>query len=135
MFKLYSCKLCIGGSLLNQIRKDELTAPEIEVLRVLHGSDAVLEIKETGKVDRSDRQERARIEQLYASPTQSMGNTLAKKKRMISDLFGHERNPLPKEVEVAAAADEPEEFDDTPPVEPVAPIKRTPVKREPAFAE
>jgi hypothetical protein len=139
MFKLYSCKLRLGGSVLNEIDKQDVTAPEIEMLRLLHGSDAVLHIRETGQVNRTDRQERARIEQLFASPTQAMGGSLAKKKRAIADLFGHERNPLPKEVEEVIAADEPEEFDDAKDIAPAAeaapPPKRTRLVKEPSFAE
>ena len=132
MFKLYSCKLRIGGSVLNEIRKTDATAPEIEVLRRLHGSDSVLEIKETGSVSRSDRAERERIETIYASPTQSVGDALARKQRMLSDLFGHARNPLPKEVE--EVVEEPEDVEDADEVV-AAPIKRTPVTKAPAFAE
>jgi hypothetical protein len=132
MFKLYSCKLRIGGSVLNEIRKSDVTAPEIDVLRKLHGADAVLEIKETGEVQRSDRAERDRIEGIYASPTNSVGESLAKKQRMLADLFGHARNPLPKVLEDAPVG---AEEDVVEPEVTAAPIKRTPVKAQPAFAE
>lgn len=132
MFKLYSCKIRIGGSVLNEIRKTDVTAPEIEVLRAIHGSDAVLDVKQTGEAKRTDREERARIEDIYAGPMSGMGESLAKKKRMLTDLFGHERNPLPKEYEEAAAsADEDDEQAETI----AAPPPKSKKERAPAFAE
>ena len=133
MFKLYSCKLRLGGSVLNEIRKFDVTVPEIEVLKVLHGSDSVVDIKETGEVARSDREERARIENIFASPANSMGESLAKKKRMLTDLFGHERMALPKEIEEAAAPAD-EDDDGGPKFAPVAAPKGK-KERAPAFAE
>lgn len=131
MFKLYSCKVRIGGSVLNEIRKRDVTAPEIEVLRAIHGSDAVLDVKETGEVKRTDREERARVEDLYAGPTNGMGESLARKKRMLADLFGHERNPLPKEYEEAVA---PADEEDDEAIE-AAPPAKSKKERAPAFAE
>ena len=118
MFKLYSCKLRIGGSVLNEIRKSDVTAPEIEMLRSIHGSDAVLDIVETGKAKRTDRDERGRLEDMFANPATSVGESLAKKKRQLTDLFGHERNPLPKEIE-----------------QPQEPVEDDEDERTPAFAE
>lgn len=134
MFKLYACKLRVGGSVLNEIRKEDATAPEIEVLRVLHGSDAVLDIKETSEVKRSDREERARLEDLFASPSTAMGDSLVKKKRMLTDLFGHERLPLPKELDLAPAVEEDEAEEEAVVETKVAPA-RTRLKPEPSFAE
>ena len=133
MFKLYDCKLRIGGSVLNEIRKSKVTAPEIEVLRALHGSDAVLDIVEAGEVKRSDREERARLEDAFAHPSQAMGESLAKKKRMLADLFGHATNALPKAIEAAAVEEDEPEADEMP----IAPASRTRVTKsqEPSFAE
>ncbi len=135
MFKLYSCKLRLDGSVLNEIRKFDVTVPEIEVLKILHGSDSVVDIKETGEVKRSDRDERARIEAIFASPANAMGESLAKKKRMLTDLFGHERMALPKEIEeVAAPADE-DEVDEGNGGIVAAPAPKAKKERAPAFAE
>jgi hypothetical protein len=127
MFKLYSCKIRLGGNVQNEIRKIGVTAPEIEVYRALHGSDAVLDIVEAGSVKRTDREERERIESIFASPANSMGDSLAKRQRMLSDLFGHARNPLPKHLDDGSESD----------VDPATPIVRTRVIKEkaPAFAE
>jgi hypothetical protein len=75
--QLYSAKVRLGGSLYNEVRKDELTAPEILLLRSIHGgAEAVTEVKATGKeafdVDeegnkrlRTDKAERARLKRIY----------------------------------------------------------------------
>lgn len=136
MFKLYDCKLRIGGSVLNEVRKDQITASEIEVYRVLHGSDAVLDIKEAGEVKRTDREERARLEELFANPATAMGESLAKKKRMLSDLFGHERLPLPKELDLSPAQPEDDEDAGEETVAPAsAKVAPSRTRVEPSFAE
>jgi F-type H+-transporting ATPase subunit alpha len=49
--QLYSAKVRLSGSLYNEVRKDELTAPEILLLRSIHGgTEAVTEVKATGKL-------------------------------------------------------------------------------------
>jgi hypothetical protein len=75
--QLYSAKVRLSGSLYNEVRKDELTAPEILLLRSIHGgTEAVTEVKATGKeafdVDeegsrklRTDKGERARLKRIY----------------------------------------------------------------------
>lgn len=138
MFDLYSCKVRIGGSVLNEVPKVGVTAPEVEVLRFIHGSDAVADLKRIGEVKRTDREERARLEGIYASAATSMGDSLVRKKRMFTELFGHVSNALPKTAEaVVAAPSEMEDFEDeTAAPAPVArPPKRTPVAKEPAYAE
>lgn len=75
--QLYEAKIRLGGSVQNEVRKSELTAPEIVVLRQIHGNDAVLEIKSMGReaLDptedhptalRTSKRERERLEMLYA---------------------------------------------------------------------
>ncbi len=68
--RLFSCKVLLGGSRYNEVFKDEVTIPEIVVLRHIHkskeGHDAVTEIKFLGsQVARTDEQERARLQSLY----------------------------------------------------------------------
>lgn len=138
MFKLYDCKLRLGGSVLNEIPKEGVTAPEIEVLRAIHGSDAVVDIKSAGEVERSSADERARLHQVYASS--GLGDQARKKVAMIREIFGHDRMPLPDSLDgpappAAEAKPEPE-------ADPAAaPIVRSRVPRpakepaqEPAFA-
>lgn len=51
--QLYNCKVRLHGSLYNEVRKEDVTAAEIAVLRVIHGQvggiDAVADIEHTGR--------------------------------------------------------------------------------------
>ncbi len=132
MFKLYTAKVRLSGSVLNEVPKDDLTAPEIEVLRALHGSDAVVEIKETGEHKRTHAQERARLKQIYAS--QGMGEQVKKKLALMTEIFGHERLPLPTSIEehVETVDDEDAPEAEQEPVAAKPALKRSAVK-EAAF--
>ncbi len=57
--KLYSCKVRLGGSVVNEVRKDSVLAAEIMLLRGIHGGDAVLEVRLDGE-DKSIKQEDAK---------------------------------------------------------------------------
>jgi len=83
MYDLYSAKIRLGGKLENEVWKHEITAPEIHVLRSLHGADAVLEINSVGKkVKRTEDQERARLAQVYRNGPEKAGE------KLISSIFG-----------------------------------------------
>lgn len=63
---LFSCKLRLGGSLANEVPKDSVTAPEIRVLQMAHGGDAVVAIERIGEAaDYNVAGERARLSALY----------------------------------------------------------------------
>lgn len=49
MFTLYSAYLRHAGKRSYEIKKSNLTAPEIIVLRAIHGADSVVGIQKTGK--------------------------------------------------------------------------------------
>lgn len=144
-FKLYDCKVRLQGSVLNEVPKSGVTAPEIDILRALHGGDAVVGIVDTGEIartvvsekplkvrPRSDKEERDRLVAMFANPATTVAESADKKMRMIRDLFGHDRNPLPKELDLAPAVVE-DEDDEAAEAVPMA-GKRTVVK-EPSFAE
>lgn len=104
---LYTAKIRLGGSLYNEVPREDLTAAEILVLQALHGNDGVVDIKSTGKVamaidfdddlvrpietnrPRTDEEERQRLRQLYASSILTPGRT-----RLIEDTIGA-RGPVP----------------------------------------
>lgn len=136
-FKLYNAKLRLGGSVLNEVPLTEVTAPEIDILRVLHGGDdAVIEIKAVGEKEKSHADERARINLKYAGGGDNMENQAKKKLAMIRDLFGNDRLPLPTELEAGVAAAEEVDVEEVKPPAPKAPIKRTVAEKStPAFAE
>lgn len=95
---LYSGKIRLGGSVLNEVRKDDLTAPEIYVLREIHGNDAVVDIKQTGVDKRSSVEERARLTTLYASVEDNNPEKLKGKIAMMRNLFGHDSMGLPDKL-------------------------------------
>jgi len=132
--KLYACKLRLAGAVTNEVMKADVTAAEIEVLRALHGSDAVVDITQTGENGRTSAQERARLKNIYASEESLSSQSLGKRMALLRDLFGHDRLPLPDEpMDPALAEDEGDaEVEATP-----APVVRTRVAKKPApaFAE
>lgn len=135
--KLFDCVLRLEGSLLNQVPKTGITVAEIEVLRAIHGSDAVADIVPgtPANTKRTSAEERARLAEVYASPNLLTGNQHAKRKEMLTGLFGHERLPLPDDLadpaedEGNGGVEATEEV-----VVPKAPIKRAKLA-EPAFAD
>lgn len=64
--QLYDCKVRLHGSLYNEVRRFNVTAAEIAVLKILHGDDSVVEIEpKTFDRKRDDVGERDRLTHLY----------------------------------------------------------------------
>lgn len=64
--QVVSCKVRLAGSVLNEVIKYDVTAPEVVVLRQVHGGpDSVVDLKLTGTADASDADERQRLISLY----------------------------------------------------------------------
>lgn len=125
--KLYKCKVRLGGSVMNEVRKDSVTAAEVEILRAFHGSDAVIEIVETGEdKKRTSAAERERLYGLYANQSDNMAEAYEKKMRKIRDLFGHDRLPLPDALDDVVEAAE---------MEPAPAPRGKKASEQPAFAE
>lgn len=61
-----SVLVAVGGDPGNTVPKYEVTAAEVAVLRLLHGEDAVFDVKVIGSVDRTDRQEIGRLQSIYS---------------------------------------------------------------------
>lgn len=127
--KLYSATVQLGGDADNQVRKHKLTPAEMKVLEVIHAGKkaALIDIKRTGSVNRTDRKERARLELLYGSDV-LVGT---KYHGLVQKLFGVEGVPLPKEYEapVVQAIESFDDNDDQPEVEEmIDPSERTPVR-------
>lgn len=98
--RLFSCKVRLAGSLNNEVAKIGVTAPEINVLRVIHSPPSetgsvdpavVVEVKPAGEVSRTDAEERKRLHELY-------GASLKKREQTVASLFGV-GVALPKTVE------------------------------------
>lgn len=107
--KLFSCKLRLAGAVQNELWKTDVTAAEVDVLRELHGNDAVVEIKHTSDVERTDIAERARLRRIYANPDNLNTQALKRKTDMLRNLFGHDRLPLPNEISDPTAIDDVDE--------------------------
>lgn len=109
--KLYSCKVRLGGSVLNEVRKTDVTKAEISILRALHGTDAVSEVLPNGSVARDADEERTRLESIYLGGSDT---TRAK----VAEMLGP--RVVNFEDSDAPAAEE-DEAPDEPPAPPVAP--------------
>jgi hypothetical protein len=83
--KLYKATVRLSGSNDNEVPKIGLTAPEILILRSIHGDDAVVRIVETSQDKRSNAAERERLTQLYGLPA-------------VNKIFPGAYTPLPTEL-------------------------------------
>lgn len=61
-----NCLLALGGDIGNTVPKYNITPAEVAVLREIHGADAVSEIQVIGSIERSHREERVRLDEIYA---------------------------------------------------------------------
>lgn len=94
---IYNCKVRLAGSLLNEVLKTGVTAPEIMLFQAFHGNDAVVNIEEAGVIQRSDDDERDRLQKLYMGGSNSEEGLRAKQ-ALWMNLFGHQTNPLPTKL-------------------------------------
>lgn len=120
--KLYTCKVRLGGNVNFEVPKEEgLTAAEIMVLRAIHGTDALvdLKVKEGAVYKGSDFALRAKMRADYNCGVDPSQDLLVR-------IFGHDSLPLPKEL--------PEiQIEDVPVLEPEEPVKAAePVEVKPA---
>jgi hypothetical protein len=97
--QLYNCKVRLDGSVANEVRKADATAAEIEILRAIHGDDAVVDIVETRMDRRAHAEERARLNAIYANPDTNNPEVFARKQALVRNLFGHDRMPLPLKLD------------------------------------
>lgn len=96
MFQLYSCKVRLNGSLINEVPK-EITAPEYQVLKVIHGppggEDPVLDIKMVDRMlKHDDPTERERLNSLYGPALRTFEDI-----KSINNILGV-AVPLPKVI-------------------------------------
>lgn len=122
--RLYSCKVRLGGSLYNEVPKFDVTAPEVHILRIIHGSDAIANLEETGKNKVGQAEERDRLIEIYGlglanlrqqreMPEQAFAGVFGIGARLPDDIPG-----TPKAVAKTAAKPAPEPEADEEPVEP-----------------
>ncbi len=125
--RLYDCKVLLAGSRENEVRKSDVTAAEIMILRALHGEDSVTDIRPKEMDKRSHGPERARLFNLSvgAAEGEALGGFQKDRAAVLFNLFGPNHTPLPVELpekEVFADLDE-------------APVVRATVKAKAGKAE
>ena len=96
--QLYNCKVRLGGSVTNEVRKSDVSAPEIMLLREMHGADAIGDLVKTRVDRRSSDEERERIGAAYLHPGKHNAETLKIKIAMMRALFGHDAAALPAKL-------------------------------------
>lgn len=80
--QLYNCQVRLANSPFNMVRKRGVTAPEVVVLRHVHGEEAVVDVELAGEVKRTDREERERLHNIYTpalkkrDPAKGFANSL-----------------------------------------------------------
>lgn len=94
-----TCLVALGGDLLNQVVKRNVTPAEVIVLRFLHGPDAVRDLKKTGDVDRPNASEMRRLAEFYDAHRED-------DKRVLPKLFPGVRPSLPKKFSELATEED-----------------------------
>lgn len=92
--QVFNADVRLAGVLTNVVQKRGLTAPEIYVLRRIHGNDAVVNIKHVGDTEVDDDEERDRLHYEYGGGLASLGDDA---KTSIVKMFG-EFGPLLSKV-------------------------------------
>lgn len=93
MFR-YSMKVRLDGSVMNEVRRENVSAAEVILLRRLHGRDAVCDVKEI-KSDKSEHaEERMTLQTRYAKPLMKLKPAIT-----FEQLFGPEHMPLPNRLQ------------------------------------
>jgi len=93
----YNCKVRLGGNVLNEVRLSDVPAPEILILKYIHGGDAVVELEKSKGGQIEHEKERARLEDKY-------GLVLAKRELTLNAIFGPPHQDLPIHVNGGKAA-------------------------------
>jgi hypothetical protein len=89
----YKGKIRLSGSLNNEVRRDDMTAPEVILLQKIHGGDAVLELEKMGSRNVNHQDERQRLYLAYPAAINADA-----KRHYVEDLFGPNHVDLPTSV-------------------------------------
>ncbi len=95
--RMYDCTVRLNGDTSSEVLKLGVTAPEIIVLRHIHGADAVVRIIPKTQHRASHSEERDRLVRLYEGAKEH-------KQGMILHLFGPPHIPLMEELDPATEA-------------------------------
>lgn len=92
--QICNCTVAIGGEAGMTVVKERVSIPELALLRVIHGEDAVRNIEVIADETMSSSEERSRLVSVYRSP-----------ENVVRDTFGA-AGTLPKTLEDAGISDE-----------------------------
>lgn len=92
--EVYNCKVLLGGSRDNEVRKLAITAAEIVVLKHIHGDDSVLELVHVGSSKITNAQTRAMLTISYGGDDNSRAGP-----PVLKEVFGPPGAPLPQEID------------------------------------
>ena len=89
--QVYACKVLLGGNgqVTTHVRK-EVTAPELILLRMIHGADWVTDISPIKMDNREHDGERQRLKETYGAALRKMDPPTS-----IDQVFGQSFNKLP----------------------------------------
>lgn len=107
--KLYSVRVRLNGSSLNEVHRINCTAAELQLLAAIHGGGdnyPLAEVKYTGDVNRTDARERQRLHNEYHEWNQGKGPAL------IARVLGATGAPLPQSFAPPELAPERDEGDE-----------------------
>lgn len=63
--KLYNCEVRLGGSLLQTVPRQRVSEKELDLLRRIHGADALANVTPVGEVEIVERDELLRLARAY----------------------------------------------------------------------
>jgi hypothetical protein len=92
--QICNCTVAIGGEVGMTVFKERVTVPEMAILRIIHGEDAVRHIEIIADESIDSNEERARLNSIYKSP-----------ENVVRDTFGAS-GVLPKTLDDAGISDE-----------------------------
>jgi hypothetical protein len=62
---VFDCVVRLGGNLYHEVNRKDVTAPELKILRAIHGTDGVPQVKRTRTVEIDELEECYRLTRIY----------------------------------------------------------------------
>ena len=94
--EIYDCKVLVGGSRNNEVRKHSIPAAEVVMLRHIHGDDSVLDLVHVGTSDLADPEVRDLLSLTYGPGDVEISRAGP---AILREVFGPPAVPLPRSVD------------------------------------
>lgn len=65
---MYNCRVRLGGNVLHDVPRTEISEKEIHLLRDLHGADAVFDMRKVATIVRDEADELMELAKTYGRP-------------------------------------------------------------------